>query len=138
MIAGSSRGKYRNYDIIWNMSDFAQRLREELEYKGLRQKELAAKAGIKKRALDMYLGSQKSMPPADVAVKLALALGVTVEYLVTGKTQQVQGVDISDYLRFRPVLDKLRVIPEEIRIPIIAMIETAAEREWEKKQRLSG
>jgi transcriptional regulator with XRE-family HTH domain len=119
------------------MSDFAQRLREELEYTGLLQKELAAKAGIKKRALDMYLGSQKSMPPADVAVKLALALGVTVEYLVTGKTQ-TPGFDISDYLRFRSVLDKLRVIPEDIRAPIIAMIETAAEREWEKKQRLSG
>lgn len=41
-------------------------------------------AGIKKRALDMYVGSQASMPPADVAVKLAQVLDVSVEYLVTG------------------------------------------------------
>ncbi len=42
------------------MSDFAERLRESIEYTGLPQKEIAAKAGIKKRALDMYLGNQKS------------------------------------------------------------------------------
>ena len=33
----------------------------------------------------MYLGTQGSMPPADVAVRLAKALNVTVEYLVTGE-----------------------------------------------------
>lgn len=66
------------------MSDFAQRLREEIESSGLLQREVAEKAGIKKRALDMYLGAQGSMPPADVAIKLAKALNVSVEYLVTG------------------------------------------------------
>ena len=65
--------------------DFGDRLRAEIEYSGMLQKELAAKAGIKKRALDMYIGAQKSMPPADVAVRLAKALGVTVEYLVDGQ-----------------------------------------------------
>ncbi len=67
------------------MISFADRLRAEIEYQGMLQKELAFKAGIKKRALDMYLGSQSSMPPADVAVRLAKVLGVTVEYLVTGE-----------------------------------------------------
>lgn len=66
------------------MTDFAERLRSEIEYKGLSQKEVASKAGIKKRALDMYVGSQSSMPPADVAVKIAQVLDVSVEYLVTG------------------------------------------------------
>jgi len=36
------------------------------------------------------------MPPADIAVKIAKALGVTVEYLVTGKdsstSKEVSGV----------------------------------------------
>jgi len=42
--------------------------------------------GVKKRALDTYLLCENaSMPPADVAVKIANALGVSVEYLVTGK-----------------------------------------------------
>ena len=64
--------------------DFGDKLRAEIEYSGMLQKEVASKAGIKKRALDMYIGVQKSMPPADVAVRIAKALGVTVEYLVEG------------------------------------------------------
>lgn len=75
--------------------DFGDRLRAEIEYSGMLQKELAAKAGIKKRALDMYIGAQKSMPPADVAVRLAKALGVTVEYLVEGRdSSSTQEADI--------------------------------------------
>ena len=66
------------------MSSFGDRLREEIEYVGISQRELAEKAGIKKRALDMYVGYRGSMPAADVAVRIAKALNVTVEYLVTG------------------------------------------------------
>ena len=66
------------------MNTFSERLRAEIEYSGLLQKEVAYHAGIKKRALDMYLGAQGSMPPADVAVRLAKVLNVTVEYLATG------------------------------------------------------
>ena len=76
--------QYRNYVIRYRMNTFSERLRAEIEYSGLLQKEVAYRAGIKKRALDMYLGSQGSMPPADVAVRLAKVLNVTVEYLVTG------------------------------------------------------
>lgn len=67
------------------MGTFSDRLREEIDYLGLTRKELAYKANVKIRALDMYIGSQGSMPPADVAVRLAKALNVTVEYLVTGE-----------------------------------------------------
>ena len=108
-----------------NMPDFAQRLRSEIEYIGLNQKEFAAKVGIKKRALDTYLGIQQSMPPADTAVKIASALGLSVEYLVTGKEYR-RSVDVSSYLQFRDILDDLAVLPEEILDPIKAMIKAAA------------
>ena len=123
------------YDIIMIffqcMSDFSKRLRSEIEYLGLNQKEFAAKAGIKKRALDAYLGAQQSMPPADTAVKIAAALGLSVEYLVTGKEYR-QTVDISPYLQFRDILDDLAVLPVEILDPIKAMIKTAADGERKK------
>lgn len=67
------------------METFADRLREEIDFLGFTRNELALRADVKKRALDMYLGTQGSMPPADVAVRLARALHVTVEYLVTGE-----------------------------------------------------
>jgi len=63
---------------------FREILREELDYQGLTVKELAIKSSVAKGALDTYLGKQASMPPADVAVRIASALGVTVEYLVNG------------------------------------------------------
>jgi len=119
------------------MADFSQRLRSEIEYIGLNQKEFAVKAGIKKRALDAYLWAQKSMPPADIAVKIAAALGVSVEYLVTGKEYQ-KAIDISKYLQFRGILDDLSVLPDELLEPIKAMIKTAANNERKKMALNSG
>lgn len=92
---------------------FSERLRSEIEYRGLTQKELATKAGIKKRALDMYLGNQQSMPPADVAVRIASALGVSVEYLVTGfegqrKRKFIVLSEVND------LLDDIETLPREI------------------------
>jgi transcriptional regulator with XRE-family HTH domain len=115
------------------MSSFADRLRSEIEYAGLNQKEFAAKAGIKKRALDGYLGVQKSMPPADIAVRIASALGVSVEYLVTGKELK-SPIDIPKYMQFRDVIDNLLVLPGEILGPIKTMIQSAANQEREKNK----
>jgi len=117
------------------MSDFSKRLRSEIEYIGLNRKGFAVRAGIKIRALDSYLGPQQSMPPADTAVKIAAALGVSVEYLVTGKEYR-QSVDISKYLQFRDLLDDLAVLPDEILDIIKTMIKTAADNE-RKKQALT-
>jgi len=64
---------------------FNENLKGELEYKGIPVKELAHKAGIPKQTVDKYLLSNSSMPPADKAVLIAQVLGVSVEYLVTGK-----------------------------------------------------
>ncbi|MDR2598083.1 MAG: helix-turn-helix domain-containing protein [Treponema sp.] len=110
------------------MSDFSQRLRSEIDYLGLTQKEFAAKAGIKKRALDAYLRTQQSMPPADIAVKIASVLGISVEYLITGKEYR-QSVDISAYLRFKDVIDDLAILPAETLEPIKAVIKAFADNE---------
>jgi transcriptional regulator with XRE-family HTH domain len=48
-------------------------------------KELAHKTGIPKKTIDKYMLTNGTMPPADKAVKIAQALGVTTEYLITGK-----------------------------------------------------
>ena len=63
---------------------FKDNLKSELNYKDILVKELAATTGISRKTLDNYLNSREYMPPADVAVKIAQVLGVTVEYLVTG------------------------------------------------------
>jgi transcriptional regulator with XRE-family HTH domain len=63
---------------------FKENLKTELVYSGMLVKELAAKSGVKKHTIDNYLSNHERMPAADVAVRLARALGVSVEYLVTG------------------------------------------------------
>ena len=64
---------------------FKENLKSELEYQGLQLKELAAKCGVSRNTLGNYLTGHNSLPAADTAVKIARALGVSVEYLVTGE-----------------------------------------------------
>jgi len=63
---------------------FKENLRSELSYKNMLVKELAALTGTSKSTIDNYLNIREVIPSADIAVKIANALGVTVEYLVTG------------------------------------------------------
>lgn len=67
-------------------SIFKQMLRNEMEFQDIKVKELALRTGISQRTLEGYIGVRGSIPPADVAVKIAKALNVSVEYLVTGES----------------------------------------------------
>jgi transcriptional regulator with XRE-family HTH domain len=64
---------------------FKENLKSELIYKDMLVKELAAKTGISRHTLDNYLNIREHIPTIDVAVKIAKALGVSVEYLATGE-----------------------------------------------------
>jgi len=84
---------------------FRENLKQELNFNNMLVKELAAAAGVHKRAIDTYLLSEKaSMPPADVAVRIAQTLGVSVEYLVTG-SQTSLPQDIRKIIRLLLQLD---------------------------------
>ncbi|MBO4630099.1 MAG: helix-turn-helix transcriptional regulator [Treponema sp.] len=74
--------------------NFSTRLKEEIEYTGIQYKELAAKSDVKLRALFTYVAANPSMPPADVAVRIANSLNVSVEYLVNGKESDLYEVHI--------------------------------------------
>ena len=64
---------------------FKENLKSELNYAGMTVIELSAITGIKKHTLDNYLNTHNSIPNATAAVKIAQALKVSVEYLITGK-----------------------------------------------------
>jgi len=64
---------------------FKENLKSELIYKDILVKELASKTGISRHTLDNYLNVREHLPTVDVAVKIAQVLGISVEYLVTGK-----------------------------------------------------
>jgi transcriptional regulator with XRE-family HTH domain len=104
-------------------SDFKQNLRSELDYLDLTVKELSAQTGIAKGTLDCYLGSRSSMPPADIAVKIARVLGVSVEYLVTGKESRNDSL-LSYNQNIRSIVQLLSHLAEKDIEIILALIKT--------------
>lgn len=67
---------------------FKENLKDELTYSGMLVKELAAKSGVNICSLNGYLSKKDQQPCAETAVRIARALNVSVEYLVTGKEGQ--------------------------------------------------
>lgn len=67
--------------------EFKDRLREEMEYKGLLGKEVAAKVGISYSTFLSYIDSRSVLPNVETAVKIAQVLDVSVEFLVTGEKE---------------------------------------------------
>lgn len=91
--------------------DFRTRLREEIEYSGLLDKEVAAKANISKRAIESYVGIQGCIPSAEVAVRIAKVLNTTVEYLVTG--EESSSSQNSDNHKIGCIVSKIKHFSEE-------------------------
>ena len=75
---------------------FKENLKSELQYKNMLVKELAIKTGISRHTLDNYLNVREHIPTIDVGVKIAKVLGVSVEYLVTGKEPSATGFSMSE------------------------------------------
>ena len=66
---------------------FKENLKAELAYKDILVKELAVLSGVNRRTIDNYLREDGSVPSVDAAVRIAGALGVTVECLINGRGQ---------------------------------------------------
>ena len=74
---------------------FAENLKYALDLRDMQVKELAAKTGISKNTIDNYLSGQKSLPNIENGYKIAQALSVSMEYLVTGDFNFVRNSDKS-------------------------------------------
>ena len=100
---------------------FRENLRSELDYQDIMVKELADLTGISRHTLDNYLNVRERMPTADVAVKIAKALGVSVEYLVLGEDDKqdppVFGADI------RVLVQNFKQLNQDDQKMIIAIIQ---------------
>jgi transcriptional regulator with XRE-family HTH domain len=64
---------------------FKENLKSQLQYSGMLVKELAARSGIKKKTIDSYLGTRGYTPSVEAAASIAKALGVSVDYLISGR-----------------------------------------------------
>ena len=117
---------------------FRDNLKEQIEYKGMIIKELAAKTGISKRTIDTYVDSRAVIPNAEIAVKLAEALDTSVEYLVKG-TESERKLDVfpqkqKNYEKYKKILHDLDLIPENFLPVIEAILHVTAKKLSEQTQ----
>lgn len=113
------------------MSNFWERVDEELEYKGMNRKTLATEVGFNLGNIGkgIQLGSS---PSADTAVKIARVLNVSVEYLVTGQDSSFkkENLDLQKYRKYSSFISQLDNLPENQKELVKTMV--AKMKEWEK------
>jgi bacteriophage CI repressor helix-turn-helix domain len=90
---------------------FKDRLREEIEYKGLMVKEIASQVGISNSTFLSYIDARAVLPNVETAVKIAQVLGVSVEYLVTGNDTVLEAryADLKEIIRDLTRLSRLQL-----------------------------
>jgi transcriptional regulator with XRE-family HTH domain len=82
-------------------------------------KELAVKTGISRHTPDNYLNVRENMPTADIAVKIAKTLGVSVEYLVIGEDSQTE--KFTQRSKARALIQNFNLLSEKDQKMIIAI-----------------
>lgn len=112
-------------------ASFWEIVTDELEYQGMTRKWLASKVNIDVSTIAMGL-KRKSVPQVDLALQIAAALNVPIEYLVTGKkptsktTQKLE--DMRKYHKYAKTIESLDSLPDFEKIPIINMIKEMQEK----------
>ncbi len=106
--------------------NFWQAVVDELEYQGKTRKWLAAKANFDVSTIGSGL-KRNGLPLVDLALRIAAALNVPVEYLVTGENLpskfEAKMEDLRKYHKYVKTIEKLDSLPEKTRAPIINMIQ---------------
>lgn len=105
---------------------FKENLRSELDYQDMIVKELSEKTGINKRTLDNYLTGHNSTPSAEIAVRIAQVLGVSVEYLVTGQDPHKKEGPISPAAR--RLCELFLILDDKDQQAVLKLVESLAER----------
>jgi transcriptional regulator with XRE-family HTH domain len=108
---------------------FKENLKSELIYTGMLVKELSSETGISKHTLDNYLNTHNALPNAEAAVKIAHALGVTVEYLVTGQEKQRERTVVSLSPELRLLVDIAEKLSPKSRRLAIKLLRALREQE---------
>lgn len=112
---------------------FKENLKAELSYKDMLVKELSARSGVNKRTIDNYFRKDGSVPSAAAAVSIAQALGVSVEYLMTGREQH-RGKSIASLAPdLRQILRSLEELSPADRKVVYNLVQSLLERKNAKR-----
>ena len=107
---------------------FKENLKSELNYSGIRVKELAATSGIKKHTIDNYLNTHNSMPSAASAVQIARVLGCSVEYLITGNEPEKHKIMAFLSHKTRTIVNAIEALDESDQDIVMNLIDGLRKR----------
>ena len=110
---------YAKNGIISPMG-FGDFLKDEMKYQGITTRELAEKSGVGKRTIDHYLMSRPQEPSATNAYKIAKALSVSVEYLLTGASSDFSSPDAAEASK---IYNSLSVKQKELVLTVLRTLE---------------
>ena len=109
--------------------NFWERVSDLLEKKDINKKTLAIEAKFNPSNITKGI-KNNNIPSAETAVRIADILGVSVEYLVTGKTAIKNNAliekSISLHQKYHSVIDTLENLPIEKQKSVIQIIEECA------------
>ena len=106
---------------------FKENLKTELTYQDMLVRELSEITGISRHTLDNYLNVRERMPTADIAVKIARALGVSVEFLVTGEESSEDKGSLGSEIR--SLIRNFKFLSEDDRKMIISIVQLYKNRQ---------
>ena len=114
---------------------FWQNVEIEREYQDITRKELAFRAGITYASIGIGL-ERGSIPAADTALRIAKALNISLEYLLTGDEAKKEETEkapdghihiIAEKIaRYSKTIQHMEELPPATRESIISMIDTIA------------
>ncbi len=110
---------------------FWQNVERELEYTGVSKKELAILAKTTYTNICSSI-KRNSMPGADTAVRIAKALGVSLEYLLVGEDTDAnpkgERRDLALLGKYKEHIKCLESLPDDVREPVIDMVRRLAKK----------
>lgn len=118
--------------------NFAARLKDELEYQGLRMSDLAKHLGTKQSTIQGWI-DRGSIPAADTALKIAHFLNVSIEYLLTGEDSETERKStIKDFVTDEEYeyLIKYRNLPAHDKVMMKKIIDAAYESLLDRDDRI--
>ena len=97
---------------------FKENLRDEMEFQDVKTKELSEKTGLSVNTIRNYINGHNALPNVEAAVKIAQALDVSVEYLVTGGTEKTPQIPAET----RFVAETFNTLSENDKKSVIALL----------------
>lgn len=106
-----------------DMRTLAERLRHERDARGLTQPELGAAAGRTKQTISAIETGLTQAPEHDTITAIAAALGVSVNWLLTGKEPKhgSSTIQVAEALHAYPTVAATEPAPGYVRLPLLAM-----------------